>query len=101
MDDVLNRPGPHVTERIDDLLASLESLDDEVCAKLERSGTDEAKRRYEVELAPRLEAVRKLAARRSPLAKNALEDTIVLLREFHITAMASVVAPTSSDDDVS
>jgi hypothetical protein len=75
---------------IETLLAEIEALNDLVVKKIEY-GSEAANERYTAELSPRLEHARKLAAQGSLLARNALEDAVVIFREFSITANARVI----------
>jgi hypothetical protein len=71
----------------DELLADLEVLDQAVRRKVEISSRA-VQRRYETELLPKLEEVRKLVERGSTIARNAAEYALVRFREFSITAGA-------------
>jgi hypothetical protein len=71
----------------DELLADLEQIDEAVRKKVE-IGSDAVKKRYETELVPKLDEVRKLVVRKSTIARNAAEDALVRFREFLITAGA-------------
>jgi len=82
---------PHKDSSPEDLLVSLERFADAVLLKAEIS-SHEAKERYEKELLPRLEHVRRLVAQKSPMAGNAVQDTMVLFREYLLTTGAPVVA---------
>jgi hypothetical protein len=75
----------------EEMLDDLERLNDAIVLKLDLAGRADVEARYHAELVPKLDEVRRLVARKSPIAKNALEDAIVMFREFHITALATVV----------
>ena len=83
-------PSTDLERAPEDMLADLERLADAAELKVEIS-SDSVRARYEKELVPKLEEMRVLVAQKSPVAKNALEDTIVMFREWLITAGARVV----------
>lgn len=89
MEPTLTRPSPAPWQSPEDMLDEIEKLNEAILQKLEFA-PEAAQARFRDELTPRLEAVRKLVAQKSPMAKNALEDLVVLFREFHITALARV-----------
>jgi hypothetical protein len=91
MKPVLEEPSTELTLPAEDMLADLEKLNDAILLKVAHGGSQDVEKRYQEELAPKLSVIRKLVAQKSPIAKNALEDAIVVFREFHITAMAKVV----------
>lgn len=71
----------------EELLVEIEKMNELVLKKVEIA-SDETRRRYERELAPRLDEIRKLVGARATRARNAAEDTLVRFREFWITASA-------------
>lgn len=80
MDPVLSRPIPEPERSAEEMLDELFALDD----ALERQllGADDAVRaRYERELLPKLEEAERLVDQKNGLAKNFIEDAIVLFRE--------------------
>jgi hypothetical protein len=87
---VLNEPSTQVERSAEDMLADLERLVDAVQLKLV-TASDVVRARFEHMLAPKLAEVRRLVSQRSPLAKNAVEDAIVLLRETATVAPAAGV----------
>jgi hypothetical protein len=90
MDPFLAKPSTNLERSPEDMLVDLENLNDAADLKREISGP-EVEKRYATELAPKLEEVRRLVAQRSPLARNAAEDAIVLFREYLVTSGARVV----------
>lgn len=82
----MSAPSPQ-QRSADELLSDLEELDDQVRRKVEIS-SEHVQKRYAAELAPKLDEIRKLVARRSAIARNAAEDALVRFREFLITAGA-------------
>jgi hypothetical protein len=88
---IAEQPSTDLERSPEDMLADLERLADAAELKVEICGP-EVKQRFEEELVPKLEHVRVLVAQKSPIAKNILEDTIVLFREYLLTAGARVVA---------
>jgi hypothetical protein len=81
-----SEPSPELRSA-EELLVEIERVNELVLKKVEIS-PDETRRRYERELAPRLDEIRRLVAARASRARNAAEDTLVRLREFWITASA-------------
>ncbi len=90
------QPSTALERAPEDMLADLERLADAAELKVEISSAA-VRERYEKELRPKLDEMRVLVAQESPVAKNALEDTIVLFREWLITAGARVVPAEPSE----
>ena len=88
----LQQPSTDRERSAEDMLADLERLADAAELKMEISGPD-VKERFAKELIPKLEHVRVLVAQKSPIAKNALDDAIVLFREYLLSAGARIVDP--------
>jgi hypothetical protein len=85
MDNPFLRPSSDLNRSAEEMLSDLERLNDATLLKLEQA-PDATRTRYDRELRPRLEEIRRLVAQRSIIAKNAIEDAITMLREIAITA---------------
>lgn len=82
---VMNEPSTELERSAEDMLVDLENLVDAVEMKLE-SASSSARARFDQVLVPKLGEARRLVAQESPLAKNAVEDTIAMFREMATTA---------------
>lgn len=82
---VLDEPSTDLGRSTEDMLADMEALVDAVEMKLE-SAPDGSRARFQDAVMPKVEEARRLSERRAPLARNAIEDAIVLLRELAATA---------------
>jgi hypothetical protein len=93
----LHQPSTELEKSAEDMLDDLERLVDAAELKGEIS-SPEVRQRFDKELAPKVDDVRRLVAQQSPRAKNALEDLIILFREYLLTSGARVVPATDDGE---